>query len=137
MQAMPIRIFLILSILVLIYPSASPAAPERRTALVIGNSAYSSGPLKNPVNDATDMADSLEKMGFNVILKTNVSRRDMGKAVEEFGKQLKGRDVGLFFYAGHAVQVNGVNYLIPVNAKISDETDIEYGAIDAGRETFA
>ena len=63
MQAMPIRIFLVLFILVLIYPSSLIAATERRIALVIGNGAYSSGPLKNPVNDASAMATQLQKMG--------------------------------------------------------------------------
>ena len=102
------------------------AATEQRTALVIGNSNYTSGPLKNPANDAVDMSNTLEKLGFNVILKTNATKREMGKAVEDF-------DVGLFYYAGHGVQVNGVNYLIPVGVKINEETDVEYEAIDAGR----
>lgn len=133
MQTMFGRILLILTMLTFFNPSLLQAATEQRIALVIGNSAYSSSPLKNPVNDATDMAISLQKMGFNVILQTNVSRRGMGMAVETFGKQLKGRDVGLFFYAGHAVQVNGVNYLIPIDANINQETDVEYEALDTGR----
>ena len=120
MQAMPIRIFLILGILILIFPSSliakriqpppaiekespspteipkpnagksesaevlpgSIAAPERRTALVIGNSAYSSGPLKNPVNDAADMAALLKKLGFTVTLKKNTRMQDMEEAIE-------------------------------------------------------
>ena len=82
MQAMPIRIFLILFILVLIYPSASPATTERRIALVIGNSAYSSGPLKNPVNDAAAMAFQLQKLGFTVILKKNANLRGMEDALQ-------------------------------------------------------
>jgi len=85
MQAMPFRIFLVLFILVLIYPSASPAATERRIALVIGNSAYNSGPLKNPVNDATAMAAQLQKLGFTVILKKNASLRGMEDALTDFG----------------------------------------------------
>jgi hypothetical protein len=79
------------------------------------------------------MATSLKKLGFNVVLKTNAAKGDMGKAIEDFGKRLKGGDVGLFYYAGHGVQVNGVNYLIPVGAKINDDTDVEYEALDAGR----
>jgi len=75
MQAMPIRSFLILFILILIYPSALQAATEQRIALVIGNSAYSSGPLKNPVNDATAMAAMLKKLGFTVTLKKTPSNR--------------------------------------------------------------
>lgn len=133
MQTMFMRIFLILFLLIAINPSLLSAATEQRIALVIGNSQYTSSPLKNPVNDATDVAATLKSLGFNVILKTNATKREMGSAVEEFGKQLKGRDVGLFYYAGHGVQLSGANYLIPVSAKINEETDIEYEAIDAGR----
>jgi protein-disulfide isomerase len=133
MQARPIRIFLVLLVVVLTYPSLLIAATEQRLALVIGNSNYEASPLRNPVNDANDMARSLKNLGFKVILKTNASKRDMGKAVEDFGKRLKGEDVGLFYYAGHGVQVNGVNFLIPMGAKINDETDVEYEALDAGR----
>ena len=69
MQAMPIRIFLILLGIILIYPSSLIAATERRTALVIGNSSYEGGPLRNPANDANDMAAKLTSLGFDVILK--------------------------------------------------------------------
>ncbi len=114
-------------------PSSKNIATQKRIALVIGNSAYGSGSLKNPANDAKSMSDCLKKLGFNVILRTNASKREMGKAIEDFRKQLKGEDVGLFFYAGHAVQVNGDNYLIPIRANITEEEDIEYEAVDAGR----
>jgi hypothetical protein len=133
MQTMPIRIFIVLFILILIYPSLSLASTEQRTALVIGNSAYSSGPLKNPVNDATDMAATLKKLGFKVVLKKNANLETMEGAIEEFGNRLKKGGVGLFYYAGHGVQVNGVNYLIPIEAKINKESDVRYKAVDAGR----
>jgi hypothetical protein len=133
MQAMPIRIFLILTILTLLNPSSLQAAPEQRTALVIGNSAYSSGPLKNPVNDATDMAKVLKQAGFSVTLKKNASLRDMMEAIEEFGNTLKRGGIGLFYYAGHGVQVGGINYLLPIGARISKEGDVRYEAVDAGR----
>ncbi|MCK9195390.1 MAG: caspase family protein [Syntrophales bacterium] len=133
MQAMPIRIFLVLFILALVYPSSLLATTEQRTALVIGNGAYSSGPLKNPVNDATDMAASLQKLGFTVILKRNANLETMEEVMEDFGNRLKRGGVGLFYYAGHGVQVNGVNYLIPVGAKINKETDVRFKAFDAGR----
>lgn len=125
--------FISLSLFFLFASIPSNSIAEKRIALVIGNGSYSSSPLKNPVNDAADMADILKKMGFNVILKTNVSKREMGRAVENFGTQLKKKDVGLFFYAGHAVQVGGVNYLIPIGANIIEETDVEYEALDTGR----
>ncbi|NLA41892.1 MAG: DUF1566 domain-containing protein [Smithella sp.] len=133
MHLMSIRIFLVIIILIIFCSSPLDAAAERRTALVIGNSAYSSGPLKNPVNDATDIAAVLKKLGFKVILKTNASKKDMGKAIDNFGKQLKGKDAGLFYYAGHGVQVNGMNYLIPIGSEINEDSDVEYEAIDAGR----
>jgi len=133
MQAMPIRIFLVLFILVLIYPSASPAATERRIALVIGNSAYSAGPLKNPVNDAAAMAAQLQKLGFTVILKKNANLRGMEDALTDFGDRLKRGGVGLFFYAGHGLQVGGANYLVPIGARINRESDIRYETLDAGK----
>jgi len=94
MQAMPVRIFLILFILVLIYPSSLIAATEQRIALVIGNSAYSSGPLKNPVNDAADMAAMLKKLGFTVTLKKDAKQQEMDEAIEAFGNSLKRGGVG-------------------------------------------
>ncbi len=133
MQSMRISIFLVLFLLILINPSSVTAATERRIALVIGNGAYSSGPLKNPVNDATDMAAALQMLGFKVNLKKNANLETMEGAIEDFGNQLKKGGVGLFYYAGHGVQVNGVNYLIPIGAKINKESDVRYKAVDAGR----
>jgi hypothetical protein len=134
MQSMLMRIFLILmTMLIFFNPSSLLAATERRIALVIGNSAYSSGPLKNPVNDATDMATALQRLGFQVNLKKNANLETMEGAIEDFGNQLKKGGVGLFYYAGHGVQVNGVNYLIPIGAKINKESDTRYKAVDAGR----
>ena len=133
MQAISIRIFLILFLLILINPSFLPAATEQRVALVIGNGAYSSGPLKNPVNDATAMATQLQKLGFIVILKKNANLRGMEDALTDFGDRLKRGGVGLFFYAGHGLQVGGANYLVPIGAKISREADIKYETLDAGK----
>jgi len=133
MQAKLLRIFLVLFILILIHPSSLIAVTEQRTALVIGNSAYSSGPLKNPVNDATDMAAMLKKLGFFVTLKRNASLQEMDEAIEAFGNHLKRGGVGLFYYAGHGVQVNGTNYLLPVGAKINKESDVKYQAVDANK----
>jgi hypothetical protein len=108
------------------------AATEQRIALVIGNSAYSSGPLKNPVNDATDMAAMLKKLGFTVTLKKNASQQEMDETIREFGRQLKRtRGVGLFYYAGHGIQVGGVNYLLPVNARIEKESDVRFQSVNA------
>ena len=114
-------------------PCLSTAATEQRTALVIGNSAYESGNLTNPVNDAADMASALKRLGFEVILKKNIHHRDMEEAIEDFGNRLKRGGVGLFYYAGHGIQINGVNYLIPIGAKIKKESDVKFEAVDANR----
>jgi len=133
MQAISTRIFLVLFLLILINPSSLPAATEQRVALVIGNGAYSVGPLKNPVNDATAMATQLQKLGFTVILKKNANLRGMEDALTDFGDRLKRGGVGLFFYAGHGLQVGGAKYLVPIGAKISREADIKYETLDAGK----
>jgi len=124
-----------LLLIVLLISAAVPASSgaELRTALVIGNSAYRSGPLKNPANDATDMAAALQKAGFTVTLKKNAKLREMEEAIEGFGNSLKRGGVGLFYFAGHGVQVNGVNYLLPVGARINKESDVKYEAVDANR----
>ena len=114
-------------------PGIVTAAQEIRTALVIGNSAYSSGPLKNPANDAADMATMLKNLGFSVTLNENCSLQEMDEAIEAFGNRLKRGGVGLFYYAGHGVQVNGTNYLLPIGAKINKETDVKYQAVDANK----
>jgi uncharacterized caspase-like protein len=133
MPAMITRIALILFLLTLINPSVSSVATEQRIALVIGNSAYSSGPLKNPVYDATEIAAALTDLGFVVILKKNAGHREMEEAVDDFGNRLKRGGVGLFYYAGHGIQVGGVNYLIPIDASIKKESDIKYQSLDANK----
>ena len=108
-------------------------ASEPRVALVIGNSSYAVGPLKNPVNDAEDMAQVLRTLGFRVTLRQNATHRQMIEAIGELGRQLKAGGVGLFYFAGHGVQSRGRNYLIPVNADISSESQLEFDAVDANR----
>lgn len=105
----------------------------RRLALVIGNGAYKKAPLRNPVNDAYDMAEALRKIGFEVIHKENASQRSMENAIRDFGKLLRKGGVGLFYFAGHGIQVEGINYLIPVDARIESESDVKYECVDAGR----
>ncbi len=96
-------------------------AVEKRVALVIGNSKYPDMPLINPANDASDIADALRELGFDVDLAMDLSYVDMSEKIVDFGDKLNQADVGLFFYAGHGVQSGGVNYLIPVNADLSQE----------------
>lgn len=127
------RITLSAALLLILSISTVYAATESRTALVIGNGAYTSSPLKNPVNDAADMAAMLKKLGFTVTLKQNAKQQDMDEAIEAFGNSLKRGGMGLFYYAGHGVQVNGTNYLWPIGARISKEADVKYQGVDANK----
>ncbi len=108
---------------------------ERRVALVIGNGAYSSSPLKNPPNDAKAMAAALSKLGFEVMHHQDIDQTEMRRAIRDFGERLEQGGVGLFYYAGHGMQVDGRNYLIPVrsDALIQKESDVELEAVDLGR----
>lgn len=105
----------------------------RRLALVIGNGAYKTAPLRNPVNDSQDMASTLRKLGFEVIHRKNAGQESMKLAILDFGRRLRKGGIGLFYFAGHGIQVNGRNYLIPVDAKIESESDVEFDGVDAGR----
>ena len=133
MKSILLKTFIFSLCLALLFPAQSKAAKESRLALVIGNSSYQSGSLKNPVNDATDMAAMLKKLGFTVILKKNATLEEMEEAIEDFGNRLKRGGVGLFYYAGHGLQVGGVNYLVPIGAKINKESDVKYKTFDSGR----
>ncbi len=95
-----------------------------RVALVIGNAAYKSSPLANPVNDATDMAKSLRALGFDVVLRTNITSKQIGRTLRAFRTKIKPGDVALVFYAGHGLQINGENYLPAVDADIVGEDDV-------------
>ena len=105
--------------------SPRPGTTERRLALVIGNSSYKDAPLKNPANDADAMALVLREAGFEVMLKKNTDRRVLFSAIKDFGQRLKKNDVGLFYYAGHGVQIENSNFLIPVDLQGSDLQDTE------------
>ena len=107
---------------------------EKRLALIIGNSNYThGGSLANPINDARSMKMTLEDLGFTVIKYEDSTQKKMKIAIDEFGRKLRDYDVGLFFYAGHGVQVKGNNYLIPVDAKLENENDVEYDTVRADR----
>ena len=115
---------------------SAPGWASSRVALVVGNGAYAAGnlpALANPVNDATLMAKALEAGGFEVALVTDADQGAMKAAIEAFGKQLKeaGDAVGLFYYAGHGVEVRGHNYLIPVGADIEHEVEFKTDAVPA------
>jgi len=107
-----------------------PADAETRVALVIGNSAYKNvTPLENPANDAKLIADTLRSLGFALIgggPQLDLDKSGFDNAVQAFGRQLQGADVGLFYYAGHGVQVRGENYLVPVGANPTKEADVDF-----------
>ena len=104
-----------------------------RVALVIGNANYEEGALSNPVNDATDMAKALRELGFEVTLFQNQDLRSMETAINDFSRQLRKGGVGVFYYAGHGVQVEGENYLIPLKAQLLNEKDARYEAVALGK----
>lgn len=113
--------------------AVTPAVPYR-VALVVGNKDYSVGPLTNPVNDAQDMAATLNKLGFNkVILRTNRTAKDLESDIREFGDELRTNGVGFFYYSGHGMQIDGRNYLLPIDVNPKRDTDVKYDAVDAGR----
>jgi hypothetical protein len=116
--------------------AAEASAPKadylKRHALVIGNATYQKGPLANPVNDARAMQSALTRSGFDVIALENASRAQMMEAVAKFGDRLRDGGVGLFYYAGHGIQLKGRNFLIPVDAAIAREEEVQYKAVDAG-----
>ena len=106
--------------------SFSFSQEEKRLALVIGNSEYTKGPLKNPVNDATLIAETLEKLDFEVILHKNLkTRSSMLKAISEFGQLRPMYDIGFIYYAGHGIQVNNENYLITTEEIIDTKLEVE------------
>ena len=111
---------------VLSSPQLSLASPEKRVALVIGNAEYRFSPLSNPANDADDMAAALQQCGFSVIKTINATRKEMRRSIRKFGKEIADEDaVGLFYYSGHAIQVDGENYMIPIGASVYAQDEIE------------
>jgi Caspase domain len=106
------------------------ARAEKRVALVFGNSAYQhAAELKNPRNDADDVAAVLRRLGFEVIAGLDVDDRQMTQKVRDFARALDGADVALFYYAGHGLQAKGQNYLLPVTAAPKTETDLDFEAV--------
>lgn len=122
-------LFLIVSI-----PDSLAQVKERRLALVIGNAEYQySGKLKNTVNDADLMATTLHDLGFDVIKKNNANKAQMEQTILDFSRELGKYNVALFFYAGHGIQLDGTNYLIPVDARLDDKLAAQFEAVDVGK----
>ncbi len=131
------RLSLKFSIVAILLSVALSSNAETRIALIIGNSDYANAAMRlaNPVNDAAAMQRALQDAGFVTVVKLNAKRVDFYRSVDDFAAKI-GRDphaVGLFYYAGHGVQADGTNYLIPVDAEIESDADLEANAFDAGR----
>jgi uncharacterized caspase-like protein len=133
---MPVR-WTVLTGLLACFAAATPyqtLSAEPRSALVIGNAGYSFGPLANPTHDAADMAAALRGAGFEVLLKTDATQREIVDSIGSFGAMLKRKGgVGLFFFSGHGVQANGENYIVPIDAQASGDVEFRRSAVSAGQ----
>jgi tetratricopeptide (TPR) repeat protein len=113
-------------------PIQNPPLSEKRVALVIGNSAYSDGmALPNPTNDANAVAQSLTRLGFEVILATDATKAAMTDAMYRFAVLADSAEAAMVFYAGHGMQVDGVNYLMPIDASIESRADLKHKFVSA------
>lgn len=124
---------LVLLLLAFLHITAAQAAPERRVALVIGNAAYKSSPLINPANDAKAIANKLKALGFEVVSREDLKAAQIPQALRDFRARLQPGAVALFFYAGHGLQIKGVNYLPAVDANIHSEDDVPTQSINVGQ----
>jgi len=117
---------LIATMLLLVASSGFPAFAQQRVALVIGNSGYKEAPpLPNPVNDATAIAALLESAGFQVVLRRDVSINDMRRALREFSDATRNADVAVVYFGGHGIEIDGENYLIPIDAVLERDIDVD------------
>ena len=126
------RCLMLLGMVLSLLPHGVHAASESRLALLIGNSAYKNSPLANPVNDVRLMEAALRESGFAVIKAENASIREMRRLVRDFGDKLKAAGgVGLFYFAGHGVQVRGENFLVSTDSDIRNEDEVADDSINA------
>jgi len=111
-----------------------PAKKEKRLAIVIGNGNYKHGGNlgSQPINDANDLSTALKELGFDIMKVIDGTQQQIDTEIEKFGKAATGYSTILFYYAGHGVQVNGENYLIPVDANLSSEADVKYRCVPVG-----
>jgi Caspase domain len=105
----------------------------KQCALIIGNDAYPDAVLKNAVNDATDIEAKLKELGFTCILTANATHKEMDQSLSDFGSQLSAHEVGLFFFAGHGMQIDGVNYLAAVDTSFDKEIDAKYSSLQLNK----
>jgi hypothetical protein len=109
---------------------SGPALADKRVALVIGNGAYRNVPaLTNPTNDASDVGRALTRLGFSVQTVTNATYDDMRRGLLEFGRKVRGAEIAIVFFAGHGIEVGGENWLIPVDAELRSDVDVDHEAM--------
>ncbi len=117
----------VIFLVMLMLPGAEPAAAAKRIALVIGNSDYKeTAALPNPRNDAMDMALSLKRLEFEVLEGIDLDKRAMERLIRQFDQAIVDADIAIFFYAGHAMQIAGQNLLLPIDARLSSEGDVDF-----------
>ena len=121
----------LLALLMAAAAGSSAAAEERRVALVIGNGDYANtADLPNPPNDGRRVAEALRALGFEVLSGVDLDYQGMQDIIRLYARTLRGADVGLFFYAGHGLQVNGRNYIVPTDALLEDEADLPFETLN-------
>lgn len=114
--------------------SSGSALADKRVALIVGNANYLHiNKLSNPTNDAPDLAEALKAVGFEVIIKTDLGKLEFDKALAEFARSAQGADTALFYYAGHGLQYQRQNYLLPTDIEVQDANDVEFQAIGIDR----
>ena len=118
---------MLIALMVAFSPATAGQSQGKRVALVIGNSAYENTPtLANPKNDSEDMAAVLQSLGFEVIKGVDLKKSEMERSIRDFANALVGAEMGLFFYAGHGLQVGGVNYLVPTDAVLTTASALDF-----------
>ncbi len=120
-----------------LFAAASPTFAADRVALVIGNGLYQNVPaLPNPTRDANDISRALERLDFKITQLNNADAAEMRKAVVDFGRAAEGSEMAIVYYAGHGMEAGGENWLIPVNAELRADTDVEIEAVSLRSVTF-
>src|SRR5579863_8864127 len=115
----------VLAAALLLFATQATALADKRVALIVGNGAYAHAPhLPNPAHDAEDVAGALKRVGFDIIVETDLDQAGMQNAAIRFARAARTADVALFYYSGHALQYAGVNYLVPIDAELHDEADL-------------
>ena len=109
---------------------ATPAFATQRVALVIGNAAYKHVPLlANPLNDMADIGAALGRLGFTVTRIENADKAGLERGLQEFKRTVSGSEIAMIFFAGHGIEIGGRNFLVPVDAKLETDQDIDYETV--------